>query len=280
MRVLQVFLLSLVATSAFAQPRTEHSRAEGEIVKVRDALLDAYLHHNYAVLSRVLGEDFTYIDDDGFTLNKAQILDLFKSGDDKITSYKTQDDNLRMFGDCAILTYRYRAGETYKGHEVGGDWQATRIFVKRNGQWVVVAAQDTRISAQPAYTALSSGEELTIKRLEQDWLDAYREGDAEKVSRILAEDFVGRWADGSTTDKTGTVEPVRTGAEKHSANRLVDCKVRIYGDTAVVTGINTEESILEGRDGSGTISFTDVFVRRGGQWQVVASETKKLPSPR
>jgi len=128
-------------------------------------------------------------------------------------------------------------------------------------------------SARPS----SESEDVrTLKQLEQDWLDAYRDGDAEKMGRILADDFVGRWGDGSTTDKRGTVEPVRTGADKHSANKPVECNVRIYGDTAVVTGIQTEQSVLNGRDGSGTYSYTDIFVKRRGQWQVVASETKRV----
>jgi len=123
---------------------------------------------------------------------------------------------------------------------------------------------------------VTANDEHTLKQLEQDLLDAYLEGDADKMSKILADDFIGRWGDGSTTDKRGTVEPVRTGADKHSVNQLVECNVRIYGDTAVVTGIQTEQSVLGGRDGSGTYSYTDVFVKRGGRWQIVASETKHV----
>jgi Domain of unknown function (DUF4440) len=117
-----------------------------EVVKVQDALIDAYLHRDYAVLNRVLADAYTLIDDDGFVLNKQQILDEFNSGDDKISSYKRQDDSVRLFGDAAIMTYRYRTEETYKGHEVGGDMRMTRIFAKRNGRWVMVGAQDTRVS--------------------------------------------------------------------------------------------------------------------------------------
>jgi len=131
-------------------------------------------------------------------------------------------------------------------------------------------------SVPSASPSSESEDARTLKQLEQDWLDAYRDGDAEKMGRILADDFVGRWGDGSTTDKRGTVEPVRTGADKHSANQLVECNVRIYGDTAVVTGIQTEQSVLNGRDGSGTYSYTDIFVKRRGQWQVVASETNRV----
>jgi ketosteroid isomerase-like protein len=224
----------------------------------------------------VLADDYSYIDDDGFVLNKQQILDEFNSGDDRITSYKRQDEKVRIFGETAIMTYRYQVEETYKGHEVGDDMRMTRIFAKRNGCWMMVGAQDTRVNPQPEFTA--SNDELTLKQLEQDWLDSYREGDADKMNKILADDFIGRWGDGSTQTKEEQLRAIRTGEEKHSENQLVECNVRVYGDTAVVTGINTEQSILEGRNGSGTVSFTDVFVKRHGRWQVVASETKRVMS--
>ena len=59
---------------------------------------------------------------------------------------------------------------------------------------------------------------------------------------------------------------------------MLECNVRLYGDAAVVTGLQTEQSVLEGRDGSGTYSYTDVFVKRDGRWQVVATETKGVTS--
>ena len=97
---------------------------------------------------------------------------------------------------------------------------------------------------------------LTLKQLEQDWLDSYREGDADKMGKILADDFIGRWADGSTQTKDEQLRAIQTGEEKHSTNRMVECNVRIYGGTAVVTGIQTEQSILEAR------RFGYVFVYR------------------
>ena len=115
-----------------------------------------------------------------------------------------------------------------------------------------------------------------LKQLEQDWLDTYREGDADKMGKILADDFIGRWADGSTQTKDEQLRAIRTGAEKHSTNQMLECNVRLYGDTAVVTGLQTEQSVLERRDGSGKYSYTDVFVKRDGRWQVVATETKRV----
>src|SRR6266851_1855794 len=69
LRILPLLLLLATSTAVAAQPTTEHSRGEaGEIVKVQDSLIDAYLRHDYAVLNRVLADDYTYIDDDGLVL--------------------------------------------------------------------------------------------------------------------------------------------------------------------------------------------------------------------
>jgi len=129
----------------------------------------------------------------------------------------------------------------------------------------------------PAATEVSESQDVKmLKQLEHDWLDSYREGNADKMSKILADDFIGRWGDGSTQTKVEQLKAIRTGEEKHSSNHLDECNVRVYGDTAVVTGLQSEQSVLEGRDGSGTYSYTDVFVKRGGRWQIVASETKHV----
>ena len=48
-------------------------------------------------------------------------------------------------------------------------------------------------------------------------------------------------------------------------------KVRAYGDTAVVTYVTTDKGKFKGQDISGRYRWTDVFVRRGGTWQIVAA---------
>ncbi len=54
-------------------------------------------------------------------------------------------------------------------------------------------------------------------------------------------------------------------------------KVRVFGDTAIVTGSDTEKSTYKGKDSSGKYVWTDIFVKRNGKWQAVASESTKLP---
>jgi ketosteroid isomerase-like protein len=52
----------------------------------------------------------------------------------------------------------------------------------------------------------------------------------------------------------------------------------VYGEVAVVTGKNTIKGTWEDieRDISGPYRFTDVFVRRDGRWQCVASQASRI----
>ncbi len=55
-----------------------------------------------------------------------------------------------------------------------------------------------------------------------------------------------------------------------------DMKVRVFGDTAVVTGTDDEITMEDGKKSSGHYVWTDVFVKRNGQWLAVASQTAQI----
>jgi Domain of unknown function (DUF4440) len=87
-------------------------------------------------------------DDPGGVADKRQILASFGSGGDRqVTSYRRQDDQLRRYGDVAVLTYRYQSTETYKGKDSGGDYRVTRILIKRDERWQMVGGQETKITS-------------------------------------------------------------------------------------------------------------------------------------
>ena len=111
---------------------------------------------------------------------------------------------------------------------------------------VSLATCRVAVAQGPDAKRSESQDVLTLKQLEQDWLDSYREGDAKKMDKILGDDFIGRWADGSTQTKDEQLQAIRTGAEKHSTNQMLDCSVRLYGDTAVVTESRRKRAFLKG----------------------------------
>jgi ketosteroid isomerase-like protein len=125
----------------------------------------------------------------------------------------------------------------------------------------------------------SPDERHLLEQLEHDWGDAYVHGDVATLDRILADDFIGRWADGSTSNKREELASVRSGHEQQQSNQLLETKIRLFGDTAVVTWKTRETRTVGGKDASGTFWGTDVFVKRAGRWQAVAAQTSRLESP-
>jgi len=63
-----------------------------------------------------------------------------------------------------------------------------------------------------------------------------------------------------------------------TAFRLEDLEAHVYGDAATVTGANVITATYKGQDASDKFRFTDVFVKRDGRWQVVATQGTKVAS--
>jgi ketosteroid isomerase-like protein len=69
---------------------------------------------------------------------------------------------------------------------------------------------------------------------------------------------------------------LKSGASATQSIELGAMKVRVFGNTAVVTGSDTEKSTYKGKDSSGKYLWTDVFVMRQGRWQAAASHSTKV----
>ncbi len=116
----------------------------------------------------------------------------------------------------------------------------------------------------------------TLIQIEHDWANALVKGDLTTWSRCLAEDWIGTTPDGSIVTKAGAYADLKSHAVARTLFRVDDLKVRLYGDAAIVFGLETEKSKIHGKDMSGQYRFTDVFVKRDGRWQAVASHSSRV----
>ena len=114
--------------------------------------------------------------------------------------------------------------------------------------------------------------EQALMQMERDWGEALPKKDAATLDKILADDWVAQSSDGTQT-KAEALAELKSGDYKlDSITQVGDMKVRVFGDTAVVTGNENEKSSYKGKDTSGRYIWTDVFVKRQGRWQAVASQ--------
>lgn len=118
--------------------------------------------------------------------------------------------------------------------------------------------------------------EQTLMNLEKSWNEALIANDLTAVDKILAEEWTGIDFRGATATKEETLAQLRSGESRNEFVELGDMNVRVYGNTAVVTGTDSEKSVYQGENSSGRYAFTDVFVKIDGRWQAVASQSTKI----
>ena len=88
--------------------------------------------------------------------------------------------------------------------------------------------------------------------------------------KYLADDFVRIPPNGAVFTKSDVVNANRTAKSGLEAQDLSDIKIRIYGNTAVATGIlNSKGRSPLGYGAVQQSRWTRVFVKRGGNWQCV-----------
>ena len=112
----------------------------------------------------------------------------------------------------------------------------------------------------------------TVKQLEHDWTDAMKAGDADKLSQILADDWVGIGPDGAKETKASALADIKSGASTLTSFEFGPMEVKIIGSVAIVQGSDTEKSTTKGKDSSGKYVWMDVFALRGGKWVAVRSQ--------
>lgn len=118
-----------------------------------------------------------------------------------------------------------------------------------------------------------------LLRLEYQWAEAAGKGDLAVLDRIEADEYTLTGPTGSVLDKKEDMEQYRSGALVIEAFQLSDLNVRVYGQTAVVTGQSMIRGKEKGVNISGPYRFTDVFVKRDGRWQCVASQVTRIVKP-
>lgn len=114
--------------------------------------------------------------------------------------------------------------------------------------------------------------EEELLKLEKEFAQAIVKNDAEAIGQFLANDWIIIDADGDIIDKSRFLGVVQSGALTHEMMESDDVRVRIYGDTAVVSGLTRTKGRFMGQDFSTQERATDVFVRQNGRWQCVVSQ--------
>src|SRR2546425_11974047 len=102
--------------------------------------------------------------------------------------------------------------------------------------------------------AWAANVEEELKKLETDRAAAAVKGDVATLEKQTSDDYTFINLYGQMSDKSQMVDNFRTGRTKLTSNEVSDMKVRVYGNTAVITGKADVAGTMAGKDTQGQIN--------------------------
>ena len=114
--------------------------------------------------------------------------------------------------------------------------------------------------------------ERELLKANQAYDEALVRGDAAALDRLYSDEFVYTTPDGEVRDKSQQLAFTRSGDLRLESGRSDDVKVRVYGNTAVMTGRFTAAGKFKDRVINIRERYTAVWVKRRGAWRLVAEQ--------
>jgi uncharacterized protein (TIGR02246 family) len=136
-------MIAGLATAGFG------ASADTELKAIEQQWLDAYMKSDAAFIKNLEAEDYTIVEPDGTVTTKAEDV---KSVTDKkfvLKSATMSDYKCRMLGDNhAVVTAALKMSGSDEGKEFSGDYRALDVFEKKDGKWMAVSSQLTKIKKE------------------------------------------------------------------------------------------------------------------------------------
>ncbi|HEX8476429.1 MAG TPA: nuclear transport factor 2 family protein [Pyrinomonadaceae bacterium] len=143
------------ATGDIQPAAQRQADAERELAQIEKDWAAAYVRGDAPSMERYADAETYFVDPEGGVANMSQVVEQVKSGDLKFESIDVSDVKVRVYGDTAVVSYHSKDKGTYKGEDISGDHRWLDVFVRRNGKWMAVASQGTRISQPTPATTMT-----------------------------------------------------------------------------------------------------------------------------
>lgn len=122
----------------------------------------AFERRDMVTLDLLMAEEYILTDPLGQLRTKTETLAAIETNEVDFQSTQSDDVNVTIYGETAVVTGRSTFRGRYKGWSMTGCYQYTDVLVKRNGSWKAVSSH---------ITALGTGAlRLRLGRFVCDWL--------------------------------------------------------------------------------------------------------------
>ncbi len=149
------FMILPALLTVFAAPTLAHTAdapiTQDELVRRTQELYDAIVPGNQAPWKKYFADDCIFSDEKGRTLDKAKLIaDITPMPTGYSGTIKIGDVQSRILRDTAVLGYDANETETIFGQNLTARYHITDTWLRRNGEWKIIASQAHRYYEDPA----------------------------------------------------------------------------------------------------------------------------------
>jgi ketosteroid isomerase-like protein len=148
--------------------------------------------------------------------------------------------------------------------------------IVRTFKWAVIGLTVLAVAVSAAAQGSDRKNRESLIQLERSWNEAFYRKDVAFLERVLADEFIATYEDGSQGDKVGEISLTKTFNQQVDSARQDDFVVKLYGDTAVVWFTLHLVGPKQGQQIAVDMRYVDVFVWRANRWQCVSSHSTKV----
>ncbi len=117
-----------------------------EVVRVERRWVQAHRDLDLDAIEELLAEDYMQIRADGSVIGKAKALESYRSGKRHWDFANSDEYQITVHGDTAILVGRWRGRGENEGEPFDYSARFMSIYVRRAGTWRLVADQSTPLA--------------------------------------------------------------------------------------------------------------------------------------
>lgn len=121
-----------------------------ELLLVADEWDRAMVANDADAIGSFMADDWTIIGPDGSVGGKERFLALVRSGDLTHHTMTTEDADVRIYGDTAVVTARGVSAGSYQGQPFHEVERSSSVFVKQSGRWRCVLTHLSKIAPSEA----------------------------------------------------------------------------------------------------------------------------------
>jgi ketosteroid isomerase-like protein len=138
-----IALLTLALTAGARESKA--SPTASQLTTLLNQFLDAAGRSDRAVFDRFFADDVIYTRSVGKTVDKSDIMKALGQREEGKSTYSADDVTIHDYGTTAVVNFRLTARTEKDGKNETSHYRNTATFLKRGGQWQVVAWQATKV---------------------------------------------------------------------------------------------------------------------------------------